>query len=267
MTLILPPFGKFLDKLHEAGLDTGTARGFWGGKDGDGTPVVTSWIDNNDGSGRFNIWKPKTNHGGLRTEWEVGNIRVGVDVKLILLRQRGNLALGVRGRSVAEAALFPRPWRVTRIRTIEGEKRQAVVEPSPEERPRLRIQGYSPDDHGIHEVSVQVIDGLRCQNLNIAFSTAIKRSEVSSAVLGEFRKITDQLVKMVPRIEDYICDDAHGRIQIEGRSDVLDFRAHCAASERNDVRDEFLMFAAAANGIAESQQEVEFHYPHQGAAA
>jgi hypothetical protein len=41
MPIQLPPFGKFLDKLHEAGVETGTARGFWGALDNDGGLVVT----------------------------------------------------------------------------------------------------------------------------------------------------------------------------------------------------------------------------------
>jgi hypothetical protein len=124
----LPPFGKFHDKLLEAGVRTGTARGFWGGKDDAGIPVVTSWVDANDGEGRFYIWKPRTNHGGLRIEWELGNIRPGVEVKLLVLRQRGSAPLG-HARTVAEAALFPRLWRV--VRMIEGEIEQALVEPRP----------------------------------------------------------------------------------------------------------------------------------------
>jgi hypothetical protein len=66
---------------------------FWGGENSDGEIVVTSWIDANDGAGRFRIWRPKTNHGGLKAQWEVGNIRVGTEVRLILLRQRGNVPL------------------------------------------------------------------------------------------------------------------------------------------------------------------------------
>ena len=49
----LPPFGKFVDALNAAGVDTPTARGFWGGVTPSGEIVVTSWTDANDGSGRF----------------------------------------------------------------------------------------------------------------------------------------------------------------------------------------------------------------------
>ena len=31
MTFKLPPFGKFVDALNVAGVETRTARGFWGG--------------------------------------------------------------------------------------------------------------------------------------------------------------------------------------------------------------------------------------------
>jgi hypothetical protein len=124
--LVLPRFGKFLEKLNSAGVHTRTARGFWGGVTPDGEVVVTSWTDANDGAGRFYIWRPKTNHGGLRTAWEVGNVRVGTEVRLILLRQRGNLEIGRPGRSVAEATLLPEKWRV--VEMISGESWDAVVE-------------------------------------------------------------------------------------------------------------------------------------------
>jgi hypothetical protein len=73
----LPPFGKFLAALNAAGVVTRTARGFWGGVTTEGEIIVTSWTDANDGTGRFYIWRPNTNHGELKTAWEVGNIRVG----------------------------------------------------------------------------------------------------------------------------------------------------------------------------------------------
>src|SRR5271155_4514355 len=117
--LKLPLFGKFVDALNAAGVKTGSARGFWGGVTDDGSIVVTSWIDGNDGSGRFYIWEPPTNHGGLRNQWEVGNIRIGTEVRMILLRQRGNLPIGVPGRSVAGAALMPGKWRVAEL--VSGE--------------------------------------------------------------------------------------------------------------------------------------------------
>jgi hypothetical protein len=124
----LPPFGKFLDMLNAAGVRTRSARGFWGGVNGDGEIVVTSWIDGNDGAGRFYIWRPKTNHGGLRAEWEVGNIRVGTEVRMILLRQRGNLPIGEHGRSVGGAVLMPGKWRVAEM--ISDKDWQAIIEPA-----------------------------------------------------------------------------------------------------------------------------------------
>jgi hypothetical protein len=125
--LKLPPFGRFIDALNAAGVQTGSARGFWGGVTADDAIVVTSWIDANDGAGRFFIWRPTTNHGGLRNQWEVGNIRVGTEVRMILLRQRANLPIGVPGRSVAGAALMPGTWRVVEI--VTDEDWHAVIEP------------------------------------------------------------------------------------------------------------------------------------------
>lgn len=124
----LPQFGKFLDALTAAGVKTGTARGFWGGVAADGEIVVTTWTDTNDGMGRFYIWRPKTNHGGLRTEWEVGNIRAGTEVRMILLRQRGSVPIGKPGRSVAGAVLMAGKWRVGEL--ITGENWDAVIEPA-----------------------------------------------------------------------------------------------------------------------------------------
>jgi hypothetical protein len=117
----VPPFGKFLNQLKAAGVqttagvETESARGFWGGVTPNGEIVLTAWIDQNDGQGRFKIWRPKTNHGGLKDAWEMGNIRVGTEVRAILIRQRGNVPPGKPGRSVAAAALMPGKWRVVEI--------------------------------------------------------------------------------------------------------------------------------------------------------
>lgn len=127
--LKLPTFGKFLDALNAAGVKTRTARGFWGGVAADGEIVVTAWTDGNDGTGRFYIGQPNTNHGGLKTEWEVGNIRVGTEVRLILLCQRGNAPFGGEPRTVAGAALMPGKWRVTKL--VNDKSWDAVIEPAP----------------------------------------------------------------------------------------------------------------------------------------
>jgi len=130
MNIKLPPSTKYLDALNAAGVETRTARGFWGGVASDGTIVVTSWTDANDGNGRFYLWRPKTNHGGLRTQWEVGNIRTGTEVRLILLEQRGRLPIGEPGRSVACAYQMPAKWRVVEI--VADKEWQAVIEePAP----------------------------------------------------------------------------------------------------------------------------------------
>jgi hypothetical protein len=111
----VPAFGKFLNQLKGAGVRTESARGFWGGVTPDGEIVVTAWIDQNDGHGRFKIWRPHTNHGRLKEQWEVGNIRVGTEVRVILIRQRGNVPSGKPGRQVGAAALMPEKWRVAEI--------------------------------------------------------------------------------------------------------------------------------------------------------
>lgn len=110
--LKLPVFGKYGDALHSAGVKTKNARGFWGGVGTGGQIVVTSWTDKNDGKGRFTIWRPQTNHGRLRDEWEIGNIGVGTEVRLIMLR---NGAPGKKHRVVASAALMPGKWQVVKM--------------------------------------------------------------------------------------------------------------------------------------------------------
>ena len=125
----LPPFGKFLAALTAAGVVTRTARGFRGGVTAEGEIIVTSWTDTNDGDGRFYIWRPNTNHGELKTAWEVGNIRVGTEVRMILLRQRGYAPIG-EPRSVMEAALMPGKWRVAKL--VADKDWDGVIEPADE---------------------------------------------------------------------------------------------------------------------------------------
>lgn len=110
--MVLPTFGPYLDQLNSAGIKTKTGRGFWGGIGDDGIPVVTSWIDQHDPKGRFYIWRPRTNHGRLKDEWDAGNIRKGTEVRLILLRNR---APGAARPVVANAALMPGKWHVAQV--------------------------------------------------------------------------------------------------------------------------------------------------------
>ena len=94
----------------------------------EGEIVLTSWTDGNDGAGRFYIWRPSTNHGGLKTAWEVGNIRAGTEVRMILLRQRGSAPIG-EARSVVGAALMPGKWRIAEL--VTDKDWDGVVEPLP----------------------------------------------------------------------------------------------------------------------------------------
>ncbi len=122
----LPSFSKYTDVLKAAGVHTGSARGFWGGVSDKDEIVVTTWIDTHDSTDRFYIWRPKTNHGRLRDQWDVGNIRVGTEVRVILLRQRGHLPIGEPGREIAGAALLPGKWKVFEM---PGERSDALIEP------------------------------------------------------------------------------------------------------------------------------------------
>src|SRR5271169_506127 len=77
-----------------------------GGVIPEGDIVVTSWTDEPAGNGGFFIHRPDTDHGGLKTAWEVGNIQVGTEERMILVRQRGNIPSGTprshsKGRGTA----------------------------------------------------------------------------------------------------------------------------------------------------------------------
>lgn len=122
--LKIPPFGTHRGALNAAGVKTKTGRGFWGGVAANGTIVVTSWTDTSDGQGRFRIWRPPTNHGGLKTEWEIGNIREKTKVRLIMLRNR---APNGKRRTVGGAALIPGKWQVVKMLN-GGSKGDALIE-------------------------------------------------------------------------------------------------------------------------------------------
>jgi hypothetical protein len=108
-------FGPYLGELQAAGVLNqsggliGNARGCWGGRAADGTPVVTTAMHPgcDAGNGQRYIWKPRTNHGGLRDLWDSGAIHPGARVRVIQIRWRGE------AREVADARLLPDYWRVT----------------------------------------------------------------------------------------------------------------------------------------------------------
>ncbi|MBL8904836.1 MAG: hypothetical protein KBF54_13050 [Rhizobiales bacterium] len=126
--LVYPAFGSFLEALVASGVETKTARRFWGGVTKEGDIVVTTWTDTNDGKGQFYIYKPRTNHGGLKVAWELGNMRVGTEVSVILLRQRGNVPEGEGSRTVAGAALLPWKWKIVRL--VSDKNWNALIAPA-----------------------------------------------------------------------------------------------------------------------------------------
>jgi hypothetical protein len=73
--------------------------------------------------------RPHTAHGGLRDAWDIGRIEPGATVRLILIRQRGDVPLGVEGREVKDAALLPGRWRVVKVEEDINNKR-AFLEPA-----------------------------------------------------------------------------------------------------------------------------------------
>jgi hypothetical protein len=126
------PFGKFLDALNAAGVKTRNARGFWGGVTEDGEIVVTAWTDESPGDGQYRIWKPKTNHGGLKQAWDSENVRSGADVRLIIICQTGDLPSGVPGRKIGGAELMPGKWRIREIKQAVDGGWMGIVERSAE---------------------------------------------------------------------------------------------------------------------------------------
>lgn len=122
----LPIFGKYVDALHMAGIETGSARQFWGGVTSKGDIVVTTWADADQSDGSYKIWRPNTNHGGLLGQWDVGSIAVGRVVRLIMLRQRGSVPLDQGPREVKDAALMHGKWKVVRV---AKDGKSAFVEP------------------------------------------------------------------------------------------------------------------------------------------
>jgi hypothetical protein len=127
LPVTFPAFGRFLDALNSAGVETRSSPGFWGGVTRDGGIVLTIWTDAQDGNDRYYVWKPRTNHGGLKALWDRGEIRPGVLVRVIAVRQRGHRRIGEGGRSVADAALLPGDWMVSEM--VTGKDWQAVVQP------------------------------------------------------------------------------------------------------------------------------------------
>lgn len=121
-------FGTLLSALNAAGVQTGSARGSWGGVTPDDDIVVTSWSDYAVGKDRFRISRPTTRHGGLRDKWDLGLIEPGATVRLILVRQRSDLPPGAPGRTIKDAALMPGRWRVVEVYRDEDDRQRAIIE-------------------------------------------------------------------------------------------------------------------------------------------
>lgn len=124
MILEFPPFVKYAQALKAAGVETGSPRGFWGGRTKEGDIVVTTWIDEHrKEDDTFQIHRPQTRHGGLLDMWDMGRISPNATVRLILLRKRPKKDPKEQNR-VHSAALLPGRWKV-----IEVEGAHAFVKP------------------------------------------------------------------------------------------------------------------------------------------
>ena len=121
-------FGTLIESLNAAGVKTRTSRGFWGGVTSDHKIVVTAWSDGPREDGGFIISRPRTNHGKLKEAWDSGRIQPGATVRLIVIRQSGQVPWGRKGRIVKDAALLPGQWRVVRV-FDEGDMKRAIVKP------------------------------------------------------------------------------------------------------------------------------------------
>src|SRR4051812_30541091 len=124
MAIKLPKFGTLLAALKAAGVETNSARGFWGGVTTDDDIVVTTWTDAGRGGDRFEIWRPRTRHGGLLDMWDLGRIEPGATMKLIMVRQRGTVPPDQGARQVHSAGLMQGRWRV-----VELTETGAIIEP------------------------------------------------------------------------------------------------------------------------------------------
>ena len=123
-----PEFGKLQDALKEAGVVTGSARGFWGGVTPDDDIVVTAWLDQHEGEGRVPIHQPRTRHGGLLDMWEMGRIAPNVTVRLIVLRAHPTKR-DARGAHIYQAAgLTAGRWKITKLYE-DSDGKHAMVEP------------------------------------------------------------------------------------------------------------------------------------------
>jgi hypothetical protein len=109
----IPIFGSFKRALNNAGIPTKSARAFWGGISNSGDIVVTSWTDEEREYGRRTIHRPRSNHGRLKDAWDAGNIKVGAEVKVILLRRRGSPEQVPA--AIKDAALLGNVWRVISV--------------------------------------------------------------------------------------------------------------------------------------------------------
>jgi hypothetical protein len=183
--------------LTQAGELIGNGRGCWGGRTAEGTPVVTTWEHHpGAGAGRRFIWKPVTNHGGLRDLWDTGRIMPGARVRVIELRHRGPVPDDDTQRVVGQARLLPGCWRVVSPPYVNpGETTaRAIIEPevgnaSQGERDRipgrredeLRAAGLSPVQFWAPDIRAPgFAEKIRqqCQAIAAAENTPVGRAEV-----------------------------------------------------------------------------------------
>lgn len=118
----------YLQILQELGVRTSrgtiteSSRGFWGGVTDDGTIVVTAWDDSRpNGENYYEFKRPRRTNGGLQAAWDDGRVRVGSDVRLIILEPLDrSIAYGKKGRKVKSAKLMQGAWYISEHAPDDG---------------------------------------------------------------------------------------------------------------------------------------------------
>lgn len=104
------------------GTVTESSRGFWGGVTKDGTIVVTAWDDSRPaGETYYEFKRPRRANGGLQAAWDDGRVRIGVEVRLIIIEPVDrSVPYGARGRKVKSAKLLRGSWRISEHAPDDG---------------------------------------------------------------------------------------------------------------------------------------------------
>jgi hypothetical protein len=128
--------------------------------------------------GRRYIWKPTTNHGGLRDLWDAGVIKPGARVRLIELRSRGEAT------EVVSARLLPGWWRVVSPpQVLPGDTTTvAIIEPEGDRR-RGDEFDHRQQEEGLAAAGLRPVQFLVPDTHAPGFAEAVRRQclEIAAA--------------------------------------------------------------------------------------